>query len=239
MRGRRAGRPRAPELLGGALAREAAAARAHPHARPPRRRRTVAGAPAGARRRRGARRRARGGRRASRRVPPRRRHVWTRKQAGVPAHGTVALDGGPPRGRSPRGDRRHRRLPRARDRVAVGGRRRRDPAGTPLAFNLVEGVNDPPEPATPRSPSASSARCGWRASRTRSPQSTSRATSRDRRRRRLAAALHRGGRAQPPREPVGGAQRLPRAVRDVRGTLPGGIELAHGLGVVEHHRARW
>ena len=23
------------------------------------------------------------------------------------------------------------------------------------------------------------------------------------------------------------------------GTLPGGIELAHGLGVVEHHRARW
>jgi hypothetical protein len=23
------------------------------------------------------------------------------------------------------------------------------------------------------------------------------------------------------------------------GTLPGGIELAHGLGVMEHHRARW
>jgi hypothetical protein len=23
------------------------------------------------------------------------------------------------------------------------------------------------------------------------------------------------------------------------GTLPGGTELAHGMGVVEHHRARW
>jgi hypothetical protein len=23
------------------------------------------------------------------------------------------------------------------------------------------------------------------------------------------------------------------------GTLPGGVALAHGLGVVEHHRARW
>jgi hypothetical protein len=23
------------------------------------------------------------------------------------------------------------------------------------------------------------------------------------------------------------------------GTLPGGVELAHGIGVVEHHRARW
>ncbi len=24
-----------------------------------------------------------------------------------------------------------------------------------------------------------------------------------------------------------------------RGSLPGGLELAHGLGVVEHHRAKW
>ena len=23
------------------------------------------------------------------------------------------------------------------------------------------------------------------------------------------------------------------------GTLPGGVAIAHGLGVVEHHRARW
>ena len=32
---------------------------------------------------------------------------------------------------------------------------------------------------------------------------------------------------------------LPPAVRDFSGTLPGGIELESGLGVMEHHDARW
>ena len=35
--------------------------------------------------------------RAARHTAPRRAQVWTRKQAGIAAHGTLALDGGAPR----------------------------------------------------------------------------------------------------------------------------------------------
>ena len=72
-------------------------------------------------------------------------YVWTRKQAGVPAHVTVALDGGPPRAIEARAvvddtAGYHARVTEWRWAAGVGV----DPAGTPLAFNLVEGVNDPP-----------------------------------------------------------------------------------------------
>ena len=57
--------------------------------------------------------------------PHGRQHVWTRKQAGIAARGTLAIDGGEPqRGQRARGDRRHRRLPRAPHRVVVERRRR-------------------------------------------------------------------------------------------------------------------
>ncbi len=51
--------------------------------------------------------------------------VWTRKQAGIQAQGTLSLDGGPDaRDKRARGDRRHLRSSRARDGVALVGRRR-------------------------------------------------------------------------------------------------------------------
>ncbi len=116
--------------------------------------------------------------------PHGRGYVWTRKQAGIPARGTVALDGGPTRkieALAVVDDTAgyHARVTEWWWAAGVGA----DPAGTPLAFNLVEGVNDPPTEAGGHSPSANiplrpaaSARCGWRASRTRWPPSTSRPT---------------------------------------------------------------
>ena len=77
--------------------------------------------------------------------PHGRGYVWTRKQAGIPARGTVALDGGPTRkieALAVVDDTAgyHARVTEWRWAAGVGV----DPAGTPLAFNLVEGVNDPP-----------------------------------------------------------------------------------------------
>ena len=86
---------------------ERGAARAHAPAAAPRRGRAERTAPAsrwsaalaadgcGSRPRRGARPALERGTRASRRAARTdARQVWTRKQAGVPAHGTLALDGG-------------------------------------------------------------------------------------------------------------------------------------------------
>src|SRR5262249_21072051 len=70
--------------------------------------------------------------------------VWTRKQAGVHAHGTISLDGGPPR----RVDAlaviddttgHHARETEWRWSAGVG----EAPDGTPLAWNLASGVNAP------------------------------------------------------------------------------------------------
>ena len=80
------------------------------------------------------------------RCPHGRRQVWTRKQAGSRAHGTLALDGGARAGcRGARRDRRHGRLPRSASPSGAGApasaRRRtaRRWRGTSSA-----GVNDPP-----------------------------------------------------------------------------------------------
>ena len=72
-------------------------------------------------------------------------YVWTRKQAGIPARGTVALDGRPPReieALAVVDDTAgyHARVTEWRWAAGVGV----DPEGTPSAFNLVEGINDPP-----------------------------------------------------------------------------------------------
>ncbi len=83
-----------------------------------------------------------------------REHVWTRKQAGVPARGTLALDGGP--------ERQIEALAVIDDTAGYHARFTEwwwsagvgeGPDGTPLAWNLVAGVNDPPP--------AQSAPCGW------------------------------------------------------------------------------
>ena len=57
--------------------------------------------------------------------PHGKQYIWTRKQGGIAVRGTVL--GRPVRG--PRVRRRHRRLPRARHRVALVGRRRRRGVG--------------------------------------------------------------------------------------------------------------
>jgi hypothetical protein len=162
--------------------------------------------------------------------------VWTRKQAGVRAHGTLTLDG---------------RSPRAIEALAViddtAGYHTRETEwwwsagvgasedGVALAWNLVAGVNDPPrgseravwvdgvpsEPAPVRFAAdlseilAADADDGWR---------LSFAAESVRRRNENLLVLSSDYTA-----PFGAFS----------GTLPGDIRLASGLGVMEHHRARW
>ncbi len=162
-----------------------------------------------------------------------RAYVWTRKQAGVPARGTVALDGGAPReieALAVVDDTAgyHARVTEWRWAAGVGV----DPDGTPLAFNLVEGVNDPP---------TGSERAVWVAGKPHEVAAVhfaadlSRIDSADGSRLRFTAVAQRSRR-----------ENLLLVRSDYRapfgtfsGTLPGGVELAHGMGVVEHHRARW
>jgi hypothetical protein len=162
-----------------------------------------------------------------------REHVWTRKQAGVPVSGTLALDGGP--------ERQIEALAVIDDTAGYHARFTEwwwsagvgeGPDGTPLAWNLVAGVNDPP---------AGSERAVWVAE---APRETPPVTF-DEDLSRIRC------------EDGSDLRFLPEAERSRRenllivrsdyrapfgsfsGTLPGGIELAHGLGVVEHHRAHW
>ncbi len=165
--------------------------------------------------------------------PHGRGYVWTRKQAGVPAHGTVALDGGPPRAIEALAvlddtAGYHARVTEWRWAAGVGA----SPAGTPLAFNLVEGVNDP---------MTGSERAVWvggephEVAPVEFSEDLSRITAAD------GSALSFTAEAQRSHREnlllVSSDYRAPFGT--FAGTLPGGIELAHGLGVVEHHRARW
>ena len=204
--------------------------------------------------------------------PHGRGYVWTRKQAGIPASGTVALDGGPPRAIEALAvvddtAGYHARVTEWRWAAGVGV----DPGGTPLAFNLVEGVNDPPTEAGRHSPpteagrhsppteagrhsppasiprsasipvSASSERAVWVAGEPHEVAAVhfaadlSRIESADGSRLRFTAEAQRSRR-----------ENLLLVRSDYRapfgtfsGTLPGGVEMAHGMGVVEHHCARW
>jgi hypothetical protein len=165
--------------------------------------------------------------------PHGRGYVWTRKQAGIPARGTVALDGGPAskiEALAVVDDTAgyHARVTEWWWAAGVGV----DPAGTPLAFNLVEGVNDPP---------TGSERAVWVAGEPHEVNAVhfaadlSRIESADGSQLRFSAEAQRSRR-----------ENLLLVRSDYRapfgtfaGTLPGGVELAHGMGVVEHHRARW
>jgi hypothetical protein len=159
--------------------------------------------------------------------------VWTRKQAGVRAYGTLTLDGG----RS-----------RAIEALAViddtAGHHAREtewwwsagvgssPDGVALAWNLVSGVNDP---------ARGSERAVWLGGRpsevgpvefaadlsriTCTDGSRLDFTARSQRRRRDNLLI------------VSSEYRAPFG--EFFGTLPGGVVLAGGRGVMEHHRARW
>jgi hypothetical protein len=160
-------------------------------------------------------------------------HVWTRKQAGIRAHGTVALDGAAPRSIEALAivddtAGYHARVTEWRWAAGIGV----DPAGTPLAFNLVEGVNDPP---------SGSERAVWvegvphEAPPVSFASDLTEIAAADGSKLRFAAEARRSRREN---------LLLVRSDYEApfgtfSGILPGGIELAHGLGVVEHHRARW
>ncbi len=160
-------------------------------------------------------------------------YVWTRKQAGIAARGTVALDGGPPRAIEALAviddtAGYHARVTEWRWAAGVGV----DPGGGPLAFNLVEGVNDPP---------SGSERAVWVAGAPHevgpvsfAPDLT-RITAADGSELRFAAEAQRSRRES--LLLVRSEYRAPFGT--FSGTLPGGLPLAHGLGVVEHHLARW
>jgi Domain of unknown function (DUF2804), C-terminal len=165
--------------------------------------------------------------------PQGRHEVWTRKQAGIPARGTLSLDAGPPReveALAVIDDTAgyHARRTEWRWSAGVG----EGPNGIPLAWNLVSGVNDPP---------TGSERAVWVAGEPREAppvafaSDLSKITCEDSSELRFRAEAERSRRANllifksDYRAPFG----------TFSGTLPGGIALAHGLGVAEHHRARW
>jgi hypothetical protein len=159
--------------------------------------------------------------------------VWTRKQAGVRARGTLTLGARP----SLQIDAPaviddtagyHARVTEWWWAAGVGC----GPDGTPLAFNLVQGVNDPasgseravwvdgvPDEVPPVRFSADleSIRCEDGSQLRFSPEA-------ERSRRENLLLVRSDYRA-----PFGRFE----------GTLPGNVALARGLGVVEHHRARW
>jgi hypothetical protein len=159
--------------------------------------------------------------------------VWTRKQAGVAARCTLALDGAPARSIEARAviddtAGYHARHTEWRWTAGVGT----DARGVALAWNLVSGVNDPP---------TGSERAVWVADSARECPPVQ-----------FAADLRQiscedGSRLdfQPEAERarkddlliVKSDYRAPFG--SFAGTLPGGIALARGLGVVEHHRASW
>jgi len=165
--------------------------------------------------------------------PNGRSRVWTRKQAGIAARGTLALDGGAARPIEARAVIDDTAGYHARETEwwwSAGVGEASD--GTPLAWNLVSGVNDPPSgseravwvdgvpseaPPVEFAADLASMRC--------EDGSLLRFRAESERARRDELLLL----ASDYRAPFG----------SFGGELPGGVGLARGFGVVEHHRARW
>ena len=165
--------------------------------------------------------------------PNGRAYVWTRKQAGVRAHGTVAIDARAPisvNALAVIDDTAgyHARVTEWWWAAGVGNA----PDGTPLAFNLVQGVNDPP---------AGSERAIWVAGVPHEAPPVQFSTDLRSISAEDGSQLHFAPEAERSRREnlliVRSDYRAPFGT--FSGTLPGGVALAHGLGVVEHHRARW
>jgi hypothetical protein len=165
--------------------------------------------------------------------PHGREDVWTRKQAGIAANGTLSLDGGPPRqvrARAVIDDTAgyHARHTEWWWTAGVG----QSADGRAVAWNLVSGVNDPP---------SGSERAVWidgephEAPPVRFADNLKRILATDGSELRFHAEAERARRENllifrsDYRAPFGAFS----------GALPGGVALAHGLGVVEHHRALW
>ncbi|HEX3511737.1 MAG TPA: DUF2804 family protein [Solirubrobacteraceae bacterium] len=165
--------------------------------------------------------------------PHGRAHVWTRKQAGVEAAGTISIDGGPPRELSARAvidDTAGHHARRTEWRWSAGVGTASD--GRALAWNLVSGVNDP---------ESGSERAIWIDGQPSEPAPVAFAAD-------LSSVRFAGGaelrfRAEAERSRhdrlllVESEYRAPFG--SFAGQLPGGIALARGAGVMEHHRARW
>jgi hypothetical protein len=160
-------------------------------------------------------------------------YVWTRKQAGVRAHGILVLGARPPISFDALAviddtAGYHARVTEWWWAAGVGS----GPDGIPLAFNLVQGVNDP---------TSGSERAVWvadvphEAPPVRFSGDLRAIASDDGSELRFAPEAERSRRdnlllvRSDYRAPFGWFS----------GTLPGGIPLAHAYGVVEHHRARW
>jgi hypothetical protein len=167
------------------------------------------------------------------RCPHGRAWVWTRKQAGIRAHGEIRFDGQPPHAIEALAviddtAGYHARVTEWRWAAGVG----LDRNGAPLAFNLVEGINDP---------RTGSERAVWiegvphEVAPVRFAADLTGIACVDGSKLRFAAEAQRTRRenllllSSEYRAPFG----------TFEGVLPGGIDLAHGLGVMEHHRARW
>jgi hypothetical protein len=162
-----------------------------------------------------------------------RKHVWTRKQAGIAAHGTLTVGEQPARelrARAVIDDTAgyHARHTEWSWSAGVG----QSPDGAPLAWNLVSGVNDPP---------SGSERAVWidGAPHEVPPVEFSESLLRVRGEDGSELRFH-------PEAERAHRQNLLLVKSDYRapfgtfsGMLPGGVALAHGLGVVEHHRAVW
>lgn len=157
--------------------------------------------------------------------------VWTRKQAGVRAMGTVEVDGVVRRldARAIIDDTvgYHGRHTSWRWTAGVGTA----PDGRDLAWNLVAGVNDPPE---------SSERTVWVAGEAREAAPVefvdlARVTSPDGGDLRFTAGAARA--RTDDLVLVRSSYEAPFGT--FTGTLPGGIALAEGLGVMERHTATW
>jgi hypothetical protein len=159
--------------------------------------------------------------------------VWTRKQAGVAARGTLTLEGGPVRpidALAVIDDTAgyHARVTEWWWSAGVGT----GAGGESLAWNLVSGINDPRE---------GSERAVWIAGAPREVPPVRFAAD-------LSAIACTDGselafEAQAERRRsenlllIRSDYRAPFGV--FSGMLPGHVEIAHGAGVVEHHRARW
>ncbi len=167
------------------------------------------------------------------RCPNGREWVWTRKQAGVRARGALTLGAQPPLeidARAVIDDTAgyHERVTEWWWAAGVGSAA----DGTPVAFNLVQGVNDPP---------SGSERAVWVAGMphevepVRFAEDLRSISADDGSRLEFAPEAERSRREN--LVLVRSDYRAPFGT--FKGTLPGGIELDHALGVVEHHRARW
>jgi hypothetical protein len=165
--------------------------------------------------------------------PHGRAEVWTRKQAGVRAHGTLALDGGVPRTIEALAviddtAGHHARHTEWQWSAGVG----EGPDGVALAWNLVTGVNDP---------ASGSERAVWIAGEPREAPPVSFAGDLSRISCEDGSELSFTAEAERSRSDnlviLSSDYRAPFG--SFSGTLPGGIPLARGRGVVEHHRARW